>query len=137
MAIFKISQECTPKTLSPRLYKTLSHKSAMPTATNPSSIPKHIEVNMLRNKTFSSLGPSYSHSHSHKASQHPQSKNNQKSFNILDRYSKQIRLQREQEEKIERLNKKYNLDCFSSSELDSESDEEEDYKYEHKYKTLI
>ena len=44
---------------------------------------------------------------------------------------------REWEEKIERLNEKYNLDCFSSSELDSESDEEGSYKYEHKYKTLI
>ena len=32
---------------------------------------------------------------------------------------------------------KYNPDCFSSSELDSESDEKENYKYEHKYKTLI
>ena len=29
------------------------------------------------------------------------------------------------EEKMERLNEKYNLDCFSDSELDSESDEDE------------
>ena len=46
-------------------------------------------------------------------------------------------LQREREEKIGRLNEKYNLDCFSSSELDSELDAEENYKYEHKYETLI
>ena len=37
---------------------------------------------------------------------------------------------------MERLNAKYNLDHFSSSELDSDSDEE-DYRYEHKYETLI
>ena len=36
-----------------------------------------------------------------------------------------------------RLNAKYNLDCFSDSELDSESDEGEQYKYEHKYEALI
>ena len=29
------------------------------------------------------------------------------------------------EEEMERLNTKYNLDCFSDSELDSESDEDE------------
>ena len=31
----------------------------------------------------------------------------------------------------ERLNSKYNLDCFLDSELDSESDEGEQYCYEH------
>ena len=36
---------------------------------------------------------------------------------------------------MERLNSKYNLDCFSDSELDSESDEEEQYQYEHGYET--
>ena len=41
------------------------------------------------------------------------------------------------EEEIERLNTKYNLDCFSDSELDSESDEGEQYQYEHGYETLI
>ena len=40
------------------------------------------------------------------------------------------------EAEMERLNTKYNLDCFSDSELDSESDEEE-YQYEHGYETLI
>ena len=34
---------------------------------------------------------------------------------------------------MEKLNAKYNLDCFSESELD----EGEQYKYEHGYETLI
>ena len=38
---------------------------------------------------------------------------------------------------MERLNEKYNLDCFSESELDSESDEDEQYQYQHGYETLI
>ena len=41
------------------------------------------------------------------------------------------------EEEMERLNSKYNLDCYSNSELDSESDEGEQYCYEHGYETLI
>ena len=41
------------------------------------------------------------------------------------------------EVEMERLNSKYNLDCFSDSELDSESNEGEKYQYEHGYKTLI
>ena len=41
------------------------------------------------------------------------------------------------EEEIERLNSKYNLNCYSDSELDSESDEGEQYCYEHGYETLI
>ena len=41
------------------------------------------------------------------------------------------------EEEMERLNAKYNLDCFSDSELDSESDEDKWYQYEHSYETLI
>ena len=41
------------------------------------------------------------------------------------------------EAEMERLNSKYNLDCFSDSELDSESDEGEQYQYEHRYETLI
>ena len=60
-----------------------------------------------------------------------------KSIAVPDRYSEQIRLCREWEEKTERLNEKYNLDCFSSSELDSESEEGEDYRYKHNYETLI
>ena len=38
---------------------------------------------------------------------------------------------------MERLNSKYNLDCFSDSELDSEYDEWEQYQYEQGYETLI
>ena len=41
------------------------------------------------------------------------------------------------EQEMERLNAKYNLDCFSDSELDSESDEDEQYQYQHGYETLI
>ena len=32
---------------------------------------------------------------------------------------------------MERLNSKYNLNCFSDSKLDSESDEGEEYQHEH------
>ena len=38
---------------------------------------------------------------------------------------------------MEKLNSKYNLECFSNSELDSESDEGEQYQYEHGNETLI
>ena len=41
------------------------------------------------------------------------------------------------EQEMERLNAKYNLDCFSDSELDSESDEDEKYQYQYGYETLI
>ena len=41
------------------------------------------------------------------------------------------------EAEMERLNEKYNLDCFLDSELDSESDEGKEYHYENRYETLI
>ena len=41
------------------------------------------------------------------------------------------------EEEMEGLNSKYNLDCYSDLELDSESDEGEQYCYEHGYEMLI
>ena len=41
------------------------------------------------------------------------------------------------EAEMERLNSKYNLDCFSDSELDSESDEGQQYQCKHRYETLI
>ena len=41
------------------------------------------------------------------------------------------------EVEMERLNEKYNLDCFSDSVLDSKSDEGKEYHYEHGYETLI
>ena len=47
------------------------------------------------------------------------------------------RTKQQWEAEMERLNEKYNLDCFSDSELDSESDEGEQYHYEHGYETLI
>ena len=52
-------------------------------------------------------------------------------------YPSQLKLCKQWEEEMERLNTKYNLDCFSDSELDSESDEGEEYKYEHNYETLL
>ena len=48
-----------------------------------------------------------------------------------------IKAKQQWEAEMKRLNEKYNLDCFSSSELDSESDEGEQYCYEHAYETLI
>ena len=47
------------------------------------------------------------------------------------------RTKQQWEAEMERLNSKYNLDCFSDSELDSESDEGEQYQYEHGCKTPI
>ena len=41
------------------------------------------------------------------------------------------------EQEMDRLNDKYNLDCFSNSELNSESDKDEQYQYQHGYETLI
>ena len=47
------------------------------------------------------------------------------------------KMRQQWEEEMERLNTKYNLGCFSDSELDSESDEGEQYQYKHGYETLI
>ena len=47
------------------------------------------------------------------------------------------KMRQQWEEEMERLNRKYILDCFSDSELDSESDEGEQYQYEHGYEMLI
>ena len=76
---------------------------------------------------------------------HPQALNYQKaqsshSFGQKtsdDRYPSQSEICKQWEIEMERLNAKYNLDCFSDSELDSESNEGEQYKYEHGYETLI
>ena len=67
----------------------------------------------------------------------PQDQHSQISFDVPDPYAQHICLRREWEKKMEQLNDKYGLDCFSDSELDSESDEGEIYKYQHKYETLI
>ena len=65
--------------------------------------------------------------------QHSQSQNTQhpQSFDVPERYSEQIRLRSEWEEKMECLNEKYNLDYYSSSEPDSY------FELEHKYEMLI
>ena len=60
-----------------------------------------------------------------------------RTFDVPDRYSNQLKLHREWEENMERLNDKYGLNCFSDYELDSESDEGEEYRYKHKYEMLI
>ena len=60
-----------------------------------------------------------------------------KTLSLNDKYPKKTRAKQEWEEEMERLYEKYNLNCFSSSELDSESDEGEQYCYEHGYETLM
>ena len=69
--------------------------------------------------------------------QKPQSsqKFNQKTSD--GQYPSQSEICKQWEAEMKRLNIKYNLDCFSDSELNSESDEGEQYKYEHGYETLI
>ena len=61
----------------------------------------------------------------------PQSPRYSPAYDIPDRFSQQLKLQREWNEKMEQLNNKYNLDYYSNSDSDSES------KSEHKYETLI
>ena len=56
---------------------------------------------------------------------------------LINKYPSQTKSDQQWEVEMERLNTKYNLDCFSDSELDSESDEGEQYRYEHGYETLI
>ena len=76
---------------------------------------------------------------------HPQTLNYQKPESTqqstqktqLDKYPSQTKSCKQWEAEMERLNSKYNLDCFSKSELVSESDEGEQYQYEHGYETLI
>ena len=66
--------------------------------------------------------------------QKPQSTQKSAQETQLDKYQTQTKQLWEAE--MERLNSKYNLDCFPDSELDSESDEGEHYQYEHRYETL-
>ena len=56
---------------------------------------------------------------------------------LSDQYLSQSKIHKQWEVEMKRLNAKYNLDCFSDSELDSKSDEGEQYEYEHGYETLI
>ena len=53
------------------------------------------------------------------------------SFDVLDWYAEQLCLRREWEEKMERLNDKYGLDYYSSSDTES------DWDKVHKYETLV
>ena len=48
-----------------------------------------------------------------------------------------VKARQQWEAEMERLNTKYNLDCFSDSKLNSESDKGKQYQYEHRYETLI
>ena len=41
------------------------------------------------------------------------------------------------ETEMERLNDRYNLECFPDSQLDSKSDKGEEYRYKHGYEILI
>ena len=56
---------------------------------------------------------------------------------LIDKYPGQTKTHQQWEAEMERLNTKYNLDCFSDSELDSESNEGGQYCYEHGYEILI
>ena len=69
--------------------------------------------------------------------QRPQNSQKPNQETQIDQYLSQTKFHKQWEAEMEKLNAKYNLDCFSDSELDSESDEGEQYKYEHGYETLI
>ena len=62
---------------------------------------------------------------------YPQNAQQLQTFDVPDRYSEQIRLRKEWDEKMECLNEKYGLDYYSSLESDS------NFEPEHKYETLI
>ena len=63
--------------------------------------------------------------------------NTQKSFQEVQPGKYLSQAKRQWEAEMDRLNSKYNLDCFSNSELNLVSDEGEQYQYEHGYETLI
>ena len=69
--------------------------------------------------------------------QKPQSPQKFDQKTSVGRHPSQMEIHKQWETEMERLNAKYNLDCFSDSELDSEYDEGEQYKYEHGCETLI
>ena len=62
---------------------------------------------------------------------YPQNPQHPQTYDVPDRYSEQIRLQRAWNEKMVHLNEKTHLEYYSSSESDS------DFEPEHKYETLI
>ena len=47
------------------------------------------------------------------------------------------RTKQQWEQEMERMNKRYKLDTFSDSDLNSESDEDDKYQYQHGYEMLI
>ena len=49
-------------------------------------------------------------------------RSNSKTFDVSDQCPSQLKLHKQWEEEMERLNSKYNLDCFSDSELHLEWD---------------
>ena len=53
----------------------------------------------------------------HPKNHHPQNAQHPQSYNVLDRYSEQIRLKREWDKKMEHLIEKYGLDYYSSLEI--------------------
>ena len=69
--------------------------------------------------------------------QRPQNSQKPNHETQIGQYLSQTKFHKQWKAEMEKLNAKYNLDCFSDSELDSESDEGEQYKYEHGYETLI
>ena len=69
--------------------------------------------------------------------QRPQNSQKLNQGALGDKYLSQSQIFKQWEVEMERLNTKYNLDCLSESELDSESNELEQYRYEHGYETLI
>ena len=62
---------------------------------------------------------------------YPQGPQCSPSYDIPDRFTQQLKLEKEWNEGMEHLNDKYNLDYYSTFESDSEP------KLEHKYETLI
>ena len=101
-----------------------------PTPELPASPAQHPQLQNVQQDTHCPQLQNFQHPQ-------PQQQDTEKSFDIPDRYAEQIKFRREWEEKIERLNEKYSLNCFSSSELDSETDSESEYWYNHKYETHI
>ena len=69
--------------------------------------------------------------------QRPQNSQKLNQGTLGDQYPSQSQIHKQWEVEMERLNTKYNLHCFSESDLDSESSEGEQYRYEHGYETLI
>ena len=92
-----------------------------PICKNEEEHEEDLDVNM---QTQSRMCPQNTQCPQPQNPQHPQPQNSQQSFDIWNRYAEQIKLRKEWVERIKRLNKKYNLDYYSSSGSDSDSDPE-------------